>query len=293
MLRVFIRHNIEVKKITGLFVKLFLFILVLLPFYTIAAELQPYYIQKIDSSENKITVKDGYGRFYLLTHGPECNGWWKYVGQRVYINARGQFLNGEGDDIFLGVGSRACPIWKVSTVKGGAGYYSIQTSSICPDHGYISPVDPNTCECTTGYKYDPERHICATFKTNDQICREKFGIYSIWDGTLNAQKALNCGCKQGFMWNQNKTACIRDVASVNTGPVAKGDTAATNETQDATPVDSVGTVENAQTETTVTNNTQNNTQRSPWYKTFWGLLIILVAIMLIVYSFVKSYKNRH
>ena len=81
------------------------------------------------------------------------------------------------------------------------------------------------------------------------------------------------------------------------GAVANTGTLATNETPGATPGDNTGSVENAQTETTVTDNTANNapknTQRAPWYKTFWGLVIIVVVVMLIVYNLVKYYRNRH
>ncbi|HEY4478051.1 MAG TPA: hypothetical protein VJB09_02140 [Candidatus Paceibacterota bacterium] len=281
------------------YIKLFLLILLLLPFSATAYELQPYYIQKINETENTITVKDRYGKFYVLTYGPECSGWWTYTGQRIYINARGVFLDGLDDEIFLNdLGIRACSVRKVSYVKGGPGYYVIRSSSICPDRGYISPADSNTCECTSGYKFDIDRHLCVSAKTNDQICRENFGLYSIWDGTFNAQKALNCTCKEGFIWNQNKTAClVNKVATSGVGAVANTGTLATNETPGATPGDNTGSVENAQTETTVTDNTANNapknTQRAPWYKTFWGLVIIVVVVMLIVYNLVKYYRNRH
>ncbi|MBP6866292.1 MAG: hypothetical protein KBC12_01985 [Candidatus Pacebacteria bacterium] len=278
------------------YIKLFLLILVLLPFSATAYELQPYYVQKIDEIESKITVKDRYGKFYVLTYGPECSGWWTYTGQRIYINARGPFLDGVEDEIFLNdLGIRACPVRKVSYVKGGPGYYVIHQSSICPDHGFISPVDANMCECTSGYKFDIDRHICVPFKTNDQICKERFGLYSVWDGTFDQKHALNCICKTGFIWNQSKTACVRDkVATNSVGAVAKTDIQTTNETPGAALGDSAESAENVQTETEtiLTNNTQNNTQRAPWYKTFLGMVIILVVVMLVVYNLVKAYKNR-
>ncbi len=291
MLCRFIRDNISVNKFTKSLIGLFLFVLALLPFYVLADELQTYYIQKINEPDSKITVKDVSGRFYVLTYGPECSGWWRYVGQRIYINARAQFLDSVDDYIYLGVGSsRGCRVVKVSSVTGGEGYYSIYTKSICPDRGYISPTDSNMCECTSGYKYDIDRNLCVPFKSNDQICREKFGIYSIWDGTLDAKKALSCKCKVGFTWNQNQTACVKDPNfSTVVEPVANTGTP-TSETQGATLGDNTANTQN--TENTINNDTQNNTQRGPWYKTFWGLVIILVVVMLVVSSLVKYFKKK-
>jgi hypothetical protein len=153
------------------------------------------------------------------------------------------------------------------------------------------------CECSSGYKYDIDRNICAPFKSNDQICREKFGPYSVWDGTLDPKKALNCICKEGFIWNQTKTACVRNpnvTVSNAGGAVAKTETLTTNETSETVAGDNtaVDSAENAQTKATTTNNTSNNAQRVPWYKTFWGLVIILVVVMLVIYNLVKAYKNR-
>jgi len=45
-------------------------------------------------------------------------------------------------------------------------------------------------------------------KSNDQICQSSFGSSSNWDGTKNNAGGLNCSCKTGFVWNEQKTVCI-------------------------------------------------------------------------------------
>lgn len=46
---------------------------------------------------------------------------------------------------------------------------------------------------------------CYT-KTNDQLCKDNYGVNSIWSGKSNDKGPL-CGCVQGFVWNSNATAC--------------------------------------------------------------------------------------
>lgn len=268
--------------------RVLLLIALLQPLSAFGANLEPYYIQKIDGIEQTITIKDVDNKFYLVAHDSLCASWWKYVGQRIYINAKGRFLDGVGDEIFLGVGTRGCRVREVSSVKSGAGYYVISSANICPDHGFISPTDPNTCECNTGYKFDAERHLCVPFKTNDQICREKFGVYAIWDGTINSAKALNCKCKEGFVWNQGETACLQDT-TVHAEAVPANTQVAPSGTQEVNG-EATQTNDSATKESSV----ERITARTPWYKTFFGLIAILVVLMLIVSRVVKYYKdNKH
>lgn len=49
---------------------------------------------------------------------------------------------------------------------------------------------------------------CKNYKTNDQICSDKFGSNSKWDGTKNSAGGVNCGCKTGYIWNEQITDCI-------------------------------------------------------------------------------------
>ncbi|MFM7088901.1 MAG: hypothetical protein ACKOW9_05230 [Candidatus Paceibacterota bacterium] len=264
--------------------RIFLLLFLLQPLHVFGANLEPYYIQKIDEVEKTITIKDVDNKFYLVVYGPECASWWKYVGQRIYINASGRFLDGVGDDIFLGVGTRGCRVREVSSVKSGAGYYVISSGNICPERGFVSPADPNTCECNTGYKFDADRHLCVPFKTNDQICREKFGVYAVWDGTVNSAKALNCKCKEGFIWNQDETGCLRDAAA----PVQ----AVSGDTEEGGSQEVNGQATQINSSSAEETSIQHNTQRTPWYKTFFGLVAILVAITFIVHRLIKYYKNK-
>lgn len=47
-------------------------------------------------------------------------------------------------------------------------------------------------------------------KSNDQICQDKYGLNNVWNGTKNNQGGLNCGCKEGYQWNEQGTSCVLD-----------------------------------------------------------------------------------
>ncbi len=69
------------------------------------------------------------------------------------------------------------------------------------------------CNCQTGYIWNGQRTSCviapiAPVKTNDQVCQSSFGSSSNWDGTKNNAGELNCSCKTGFVWNEQKNVCI-------------------------------------------------------------------------------------
>lgn len=50
---------------------------------------------------------------------------------------------------------------------------------------------------------------CEVPKTNDQMCREGYGVNSNWDGvTKYKDGAPVCGCKDGYSWNDQRTSCI-------------------------------------------------------------------------------------
>ncbi len=44
-------------------------------------------------------------------------------------------------------------------------------------------------------------------KSNDQICKDEYGLNSIWNGTLNNKGGLVCDCNKGYQWNMFKTQC--------------------------------------------------------------------------------------
>jgi hypothetical protein len=64
------------------------------------------------------------------------------------------------------------------------------------------------CGCGSGYTWNSDRTACVVQESNDQICQDKYGANSDWDGTTNSQGGLNCGCQSGYIWNSDQTACV-------------------------------------------------------------------------------------
>ena len=52
-----------------------------------------------------------------------------------------------------------------------------------------------------------EQQNTQPLKSNDQICNDKFGQNSKWDGTKNSTGGLNCGCKDGYVQSSSGTSC--------------------------------------------------------------------------------------
>lgn len=87
-----------------------------------------------------------------------------------------------------------------------------------------STWDGKYCSCNSGYIWNDQKTGCIVapivpVKTNDQVCSSKFGENSNWDGTMDGNGLVNCRCKQGLIWNSDRTACIVQPPS---GPVCNG-----------------------------------------------------------------------
>ncbi len=81
-----------------------------------------------------------------------------------------------------------------------------------------SPV----CSCVTGYQWNSEKTACvvapvAPVKTNDQICKDYYGVNSAWTNTLGTSGEAICDCKTGYQWDSNRMSCI-----FNTTPLIPG-----------------------------------------------------------------------
>ena len=61
-------------------------------------------------------------------------------------------------------------------------------------------------------------------KSNDQICQDSYGINSNWGGTKNNNGGLICGCKSGYLWNEQKTSCIMDYNKICSDKFGSGNT---------------------------------------------------------------------
>jgi hypothetical protein len=80
----------------------------------------------------------------------------------------------------------------------------------CPINSHTSVTDSTKCQCNVGYQPNTTNDGCvpAPTKTNDQRCKDEFGVNSNWDGTGTVEKGLGCGCKTGYVWNTQRTSCV-------------------------------------------------------------------------------------
>ncbi len=69
------------------------------------------------------------------------------------------------------------------------------------------PKLPGTAHliCGDGYQLNSTQTECiqVPVKSNDQICKENYGVNSVWSGNLNTQGGPICDCASGYQWNAN------------------------------------------------------------------------------------------
>jgi hypothetical protein len=77
------------------------------------------------------------------------------------------------------------------------------SGTLCNGKSYSAcPSNENLVCPSTGSAY------CEVPKTNDQICQDKYGSNSNWDGTRNDKGGLVCDCNSGYQWNTGMTSCV-------------------------------------------------------------------------------------
>lgn len=70
------------------------------------------------------------------------------------------------------------------------------------------------CSCKLGFQFEHGDYgqcvaiLFETSQTNDQVCINRFGVNSIWTGTLNTQYSPICECRTDYKWDQGQTQCI-------------------------------------------------------------------------------------
>lgn len=76
-------------------------------------------------------------------------------------------------------------------------------------YSYPSESAPKSvCGCLSGYTWNADSTQCVVVpKTNDQICQEKYGIFTSWTGAKNDRGEIVCDCQQGYIWNSGRTMC--------------------------------------------------------------------------------------
>jgi hypothetical protein len=144
------------------------------------------------------------------------------------------------------------------------GTYS-PTSSDCPLNSSESPTDSTKCTCNTGYQTNSAKDACVKIptptKTNDQLCQDSFGLNVSYNGTENSDGTVNCNCKPGYQWNNDRTSCVltpiiptSPVIQINQNLIPVDDVKETPVSKDfevkdsdITVLDSTGTLKNSAT----------------------------------------------
>jgi hypothetical protein len=73
------------------------------------------------------------------------------------------------------------------------------------------------CGCVDGYEWNSDKKSCVLPpKTNDQICRERNGIYGTYDSSDNT-----CGCASGYYYGAVSKQCVSLITSRNESCSAK------------------------------------------------------------------------
>lgn len=71
------------------------------------------------------------------------------------------------------------------------------------------------CQCRKGYQWNAKRTLCVRKPTYDELmkaghrqCKKYYGPYS-YAWRMNRDRSYQCQCVRGYVWNQNKSYCIR------------------------------------------------------------------------------------
>ena len=95
--------------------------------------------------------------------------------------------------------------------KCNSGYESNGTSCVYKPTYILNPTNPSVYSSPNAPAIKP----VVLPKTNNQICQSSFGVNSNWDGTKDSNGKLNCGCKTGYLWNDQAKSCVVAPAKTN------------------------------------------------------------------------------
>jgi len=213
--------------------------------------LKPFFVVSVIDNQNKIIVKDEYGKKYLIEYGIGCGlSMWRYEGKYIDIDIGGSFLDGISDRIYLFDSNKDCKIWDVEELswnedKYGSqlGYHDFDDLINEPNNLLICP--PNStysngkCVCNKGFV--AHNGLCIGF---DEYCKKNYGSNAQASGSfcvckegyiMRNNKCITyteycvqhfgqnvygvkgddgdiwCLCKEGYEWNSSRTACVKKV----------------------------------------------------------------------------------
>lgn len=80
------------------------------------------------------------------------------------------------------------------------------------------------CSCKSGFQFKNGNYgecVIAPVKSNNEICKDKYGLNSTWGGTLNDKGGLVCDCNKGYQWSIFNTRCdlipVKKITSISSG----------------------------------------------------------------------------
>lgn len=102
--------------------------------------------------------------------------------------------------------------------SAASAYSTYSAASSCPLNSHVNPSDSNKCLCDTGFQVNATGDACVVTPviSNNQACSNTYGANSRWDGTKTSDGQLNCGCQNGYTWNEMKTACVSITTTTTT-----------------------------------------------------------------------------
>jgi len=80
----------------------------------------------------------------------------------------------------------------------------------------------NMCDCVSGYVWNPGQTACVEKqKTNDQVCKDSYGINSYYTNKIDKDGKIICDCMKSFKWNEEGTSCVQVAKKMSETSVIK------------------------------------------------------------------------
>ena len=97
--------------------------------------------------------------------------------------------------------------WKAISIVGGVILVVIWLGS-SGDSTPTPTYTPPSTDQVRSTLFEEDAPIIPKAKTNNQICKDKYGSYSYSTGVKNADGGLVCNCQDGYTWNSTQTLCV-------------------------------------------------------------------------------------
>jgi hypothetical protein len=138
-------------------------------------------------------------------------------GEAYYVNSDGTlYYLKDGDAAYnimrrLGLGITNLNLEKISSASSTDTSQTLNTN-ISPSSNNALCNGTNYMECPTGQDFvcpaNGKAYCQSPSISNNQVCQNNYGIYSIWSGVINNQGEPTCVCNTGYEWNSGQNACV-------------------------------------------------------------------------------------